>query len=253
MLGYASIVGLVNLASSGIDYYVDSNSVGTFLCFAKMPFVSAASIPDRVYTRELTITRISTEVDPSTGTIPADEVVFRTRHIDRRRWAPQTFWERRYAYFANIPFPPPSTSTAFRWIAGAPLGATQISEARKRYYNPFVSVIPPANVPEIIANPAPDDYLSDAQSDIDGQAFASNGYYNADPEWCLFPVEIKQGQSLIGATRWYRESAVSYDATAGEYTTPFLDDSVPSSGPSGSEDETSALSSFATVIYLLRV
>jgi hypothetical protein len=248
MLGYAAIIGFLN---SGIDYYVDSNSVGMFLCFIKMPFVSASSNPDQVYAREVTVTRLSTEIDPGTGLIPADEVVFRTRHIDRRRWAGQAFWERRYAFFANIPFPPPSTSTGFRWIAGTPLGATQVSEARKRYYNPFVPVIPPANVPEIIANPAPDDYLSDAQSNMDGQAFESNGYYNAEPDWCFFPVEIKKGQSLLGVTKWYKESAVSYDATAGEYTTPFLDDSVPNSGPSGSEEEVSAL--FDTAIHLLRI
>ena len=246
MLGYAAIVGTVGSAG----YFADSNSLGMFLCFIKMPFVSASSNPDLVFTREVTITRTSTEIDPGTGLIPADEVVFRTRHIDRRRWAGQTFWERRSAYFVPGPFPPPSTSTQFQWIIGAPLGATQISEARKRYYSPF---LPPGAASEIIANPAPDDYLSDASSDVDGTAYASNGYYNADPEWCLFPVEIKQGQSLLGVTNWYKESAISYDSTAGEYTTPFLDDSVPSSGPSGSEDAVTALGSFPTVIHLLRI
>jgi hypothetical protein len=252
MIGYASIVGLVNLASSGIDYYVDSNSVGTFLCFAKMPFVSAASIPDRVYTRELTITRISTEVDPSTGTIPADEVVFRTRHIDRRQWGGGAYWERRTSTFNSFTL---IYTHSFRWVAGAPFGSTQINvESRKRFYDPFVPVLDVGTVSVTSSDPAiPDTYLDDVKTDVDGQAFASGGYYNADPEWCFFPVEIKPGQSLQAVTRWYKESAVSYDATAGEYTTPFLDDSVPNSGPSGSEDEVSALATFDTVIYLLRI
>ncbi len=250
MLGYASIIGLLN--AGGVDCYVDSNSVGMFLCFAKMPFVSAASVPDQVYARELTVTRISTEIDPSTGTIPADEVVFRTRHIDRRRWAGQTYWERRTSTFNSFTL---IYTHSFRWVAGAPVGSTQINvESRKRFYDPFVPVLDVGTVAVTSSDPAtPDTYLDDVKTDVDGQAFASNGYYNTDPEWCFFPVELKQGQSLEGVTRWYKESAVSYDATAGEYTTPFLDDSVPSSGPSGSEDEVSALSSFGTVIYLLRV
>lgn len=247
MLGYAAIVGTVGSAG----YFADSNSIGMFLCFIKMPFVSASSNPDLVFTREVTITRISTEIDPGTGLIPADEVVFRTRHIDRRRWGGNTYWERRTAVGSTSPF-----TISFTWVLGVPVGATQINiEARKRFYDPFVPVLDVGTVSVTSSDPAtPDNYLDDElKSNVDGTAFLSNGWYSADPEWCFFPVEIKPGQSLQGVTAWYKESAVSYDSGAGAYTTPFLDDAVPSSGPSGSEDAVTALGSFPTVIHLLRI
>jgi hypothetical protein len=128
-------------------------------------------------------------------------------------------------------------------------------EARKRFYDPFVFVKndPPGFVDVTSADASPDTFLDAVRSTLTGQEIASNGWYNADPEWCFFPVEIKPGQSLQGVTAWYKESAVSYDSGAGAYTTPFLDDAVPSSGPSGSEDAVTALGSFPTVIHLLRI
>lgn len=257
MLGFGSFLGQVGFPLPfGTPYFVDSNAIGTFLCFVKLPYISSGfgSIsPPRIYTRETTITRASTLVDPSIGTIPADEVVFRTRHIDRRRWGGNFFWERRSPHFANIPFPPPSTSTAFQWVAGAPIGATQINEARKRYYDPFLPFTPPAAVPEIIPNPAPDDYLSDAKNTVNGAAYEPEGYYNTDPEWCFFQVEMKEGQSLVGVNKMYVERAVTYDATAGAYSSPFLDDSIPNSGPSGSEFEITDPWNFQVSAILLRI
>ena len=245
MLGYAAIVGTVGSAS----YFVDSNAIGMFLCFIKMPFVSASSNPDLVFTREVTITRISTEIDPGTGLIPSDEVVFRTRHIDRRRWGGTFAWERKTTTGSV-----PTLTHRFTWIAGVPFPANP-PEARKRFYDPFVLVKndPPGFVDVTSADASPDTFLDAVRSTLTGQEIASNGWYNADPEWCFFPVEIKPGQSLQGVTAWYKESAVSYDSGSGAYTTPFLDDAVPSSGPSGSEDAVTALGSFPTVIHLLRI
>jgi hypothetical protein len=245
MIGYAAIVGTFGSSF----YFADSNSLGMFLCFIKMPFVPSSSNPDQVYTREVTVTRLSTEIDPGTGLIPADEVVFRTRHIDRRRWGGTFAWERK----TTTGFLPPYTHR-FTWIAGVPFPANT-PEARKRFYDPFVLVKndPPGYVDVVSSDSSPESYLDAVRSTLTGQEVASNGWYSAEPEWCFFPVEIKQGQYLRGVTTWYKESAVSYDSGAGAYTSPLLDDAVPVSGPSNSEDLVTPLGSFGTLIYLLRI
>lgn len=219
------------MGGASSSHFAENGSVGMFLCFVKMPGAVILGPPLRVFTRELTITLISTEVDPSTGTIPPDQVVFRTRHIDRFRWVGRVAYENK----ATTGFLPPYTHR-FQWFDFSSSyipGAT----TRKRFYDPFVNVLNPGFVDVSSPDFTPDTYFDAVKSNVAGNAFEPSQYYSAEPEWCFFAVEIKRGQSLTSSTRFYEESAVSYDATAGAYTTPFLDDSVPTTGPSGSETE----------------
>lgn len=227
MLGFASVFG--SMGGAGSPSFVENNSVGAFLCFVKMPGAFIFGPPFRAFTRELTVTLSSTEVDPSTGLIPADELVFRTRHIDRLRWEGSVFYEDKAS---TGPFPPFTHS--FRWLR---FGYTPGPGTRKRFYDPFVSVLDPGIVNVVSADSTPDTYLDAVRSDEPDREFDPSQYYTSEPDWSFFPVQLKPGQFLTANTRFYEEEPVSYDATAGEYSTPFLDDSVPTTGPSGSEVE----------------
>jgi hypothetical protein len=227
MIGIASIFG--SMGGNGTPSFVEHKSVGTFLCFVKMPRVFIFGPPYRAFTRELTVTLSSTEVDPSTGLIPADEVVFRTRHIDRLRWGGSVFYEDKTTTGFTGPY-----THSFRWLR---FGYTPGPGTRKRFYDPFVSVLDPGIVEVSSPDFSPDTYLDAVRSDEPDQELEPSQYYTSEPDWCFFPVELKPGQFLTANTRFYEEEPVSYDATAGEYSTPFLDDSVPTSGPSGSEVE----------------
>ena len=206
--------------------------LGQFLVFIKLPYLSSSSL---VYTREAIVTKVSTEVDATLGSIPPDEVVFRTRHISRKHWAGQTYWERRTTVGTMAPY-----TINFAWVAGVPIGATQINvEARKRFYDPFVPVLDVGTVSVTSSDPAlPDNFLDDElKSNVDGTRLSHTGHYSTDPEWVFFTTDLVRGQYLRFTSRLYEEQATRY--SSGAYTTPLLDDSVPSTGPSGSESEIS--------------
>jgi hypothetical protein len=233
-------------------HFAEYGSVGLFLCFVKMQRAAIFGPPLRVFTRELTITLVSTEVDPATGTIPPDQVVFRTRHIDRFRWVGRVAYEDK----TTTGFLPPYTHR-FQWFDFSSAYVPGVT-TRKRFYDPFVNVLNPGIVDVSSPDFTPDTYFDAVKSNVAGNDFAPSQYYSAEPEWCFFPVELKPGQSLTSNTRVYEESAVSYDATAGAYTAPFLDDSVPTTGPSGSEIERTGgeipfSTMFTTGITLLRI
>lgn len=205
--------------------------LGQFLVFIKLPYLSSSSL---VYTREAIVTKVSTEVDATLGLIPPDEVVFRTRHISRKHWAGQTYWERRQVTASGGGF-----NGSFEWLAGVPIGATQINvEARKRFYDPFVPVLADSDTQFYATLPdVPDTLLDAIKSNVDGTRLSHTGHYSTDPEWVFFTTDLLRGQYLRFTSRLYEEQATRF--SSGAYTTPLLDDSVPSTGPSGSESEIS--------------
>jgi hypothetical protein len=204
--------------------------LGQFLVFIKMPYLSSSTL---VYTREAIVTKVSTEVDATLGSIPPDEVVFRTRHISRKHWAGQTVWERRVVTPSGIVF-----IGDFTWAPDVPIGSTQISEARKRFYDPFVPVLADSDSQFYnLLSDVPDTLLDAIKSNVDGTRLSHTGHYSTDPEWVFFTTDLVRGQYLRFTSRLYEEQATRY--SSGAYTTPLLDDSVPSTGPSGSESEIS--------------
>ena len=215
---YKLVLGL----SSGLPEITTGQSVGTFLCFLKLPLRNQLSVTTSL-TREIIVTRLSTEVDATTGSIPGPEEVFRTRHIEKKRWAMQNYWERQF----QRPFT--SYTFDFSWIAGL----TTVSEARKRYSDPFLPPFEAGVVTETQTVPDAYSILSATPTTTDGRELDEQGRFNTDPEWIFFPVVIQTGQSLRFELKKYDEQAVRHNGTY--FDGPYLDDSVPAAGPSGSE------------------
>jgi hypothetical protein len=230
--GLASRTGLVNgnltLSDGSTGNAIlkgEFDAVGWFLFFLKIP----ANTAPTVVTREAIVTRISTEVDPDLGSIPTPFEVFRTRHIDRKRWGATTYWEQQLPVSGQ----PPHTFD-FSWRAGAPVGSTEIANARERFFSPFVAP-DPNTYREVRSVPDAFSFLDGAPGTTSGLATTFSASYITDPELVFFPVELKQGQYLRITSRKYDEQAVTYTGTA--YTSPNLVDTVPTSGPSVSEYE----------------
>lgn len=155
------------------------------------------------------VTRQSTLVDPDLGSIPPDEEVFRTRHVQRRFWSPSPMWVQYQVVSAG------PTLGYYYWSNTAsptfPNGANNA-----HYSSPFVKPASWASSP----SPTP---LSTTPSTDPADRYAAD-FVNplVQPDPVFFVCELKEGQSLYFENKAYQDDPFRDDPT-----TPHLDDVIP--------------------------
>lgn len=159
----------------------------------------------------------STLVDTILGSIPPDEEIFRTRHVQREFWTTSPMWVQNRDLYSGV--------LKYAWTS---VPTFQNGSFNLHYSSPFVRPGTWASAPSVTA-------LSTDPSTDPADRYGSADPIHTKPDPIYFYCDLVAGQSLRFESSCYRDDPFRDDASS-----VFLDDTIPTSTDiSGSEVEQS--------------
>jgi hypothetical protein len=189
----------------------------------------AVNVSDLPMTYLVKVTRKSTLVDPDLGSIPPDDEIFRTRHVQRRFWNASPLWVQTRELYSGV--------LKYAWTE---IPTFPNLSFNAHYSSPFVRPGTWDSAPSVTP-------LSTDPSTDPADRYPSNEPIRVPADPVFFYCDLKAGQSLQFESSCYVDDPFRDDAT-----TPYLDDTIPTTTDvSGSEVEQTF--SGSVVAWMIRI
>lgn len=236
-LGLFSSFAVSPGSPGSVDLIPQFNSVGQFLVCLDLVVPSG---DDKIYVINCDI--VSTLVDPSTGSIPANVNAFRTRHVQRKVWEPASTQAWYYLLTAS------AGNTILSWAQVL----TSSFAASYRYWSPFAKPVSFASSTTVTGvSPStlpPSEYLSMAVSHRPEDRYESSGINTSiQPDPIYFNCYLKDGQYLRITASCFVDDPFKINAYV-----PTLSDTIPTTNEPGASESAIAFPGGLTV-WMMRI